>query len=90
MTVLLDTNIIMDALQERSPYDIEAKNILIRGQNGGIDCMFTANAAADIFYLYSRARDMKSAKAALDFMLTQYKVVSVTHDDFISRALLYK
>lgn len=82
MTVLLDTNIIMDALQERSPFDIEAKEILKRGQGGKeFTCLFTANAAADIFYLYSRARDMKSAKTALDFMLTNYGVVSVTQDD---------
>ena len=84
MTVLLDTNIIMDALQERSPFDIPAKEILLRGQNGELTCLFTANAAADIFYLYSRTRDIPSAKAALDFLLSIYKVVSVTHDDCIA------
>ena len=63
MTVLLDTNIILDALQERQPFDVEAKEILKRAQSGEFTCLFTANAAADIFYLYSRARDMKSAKS---------------------------
>ena len=82
MTVLLDTNIIMDALQERSPFDIEAKEILRRSQDGKeFTCLFTANAAADIFYLYSKARDMKSANAALNFLLSNYGVVSVTHED---------
>jgi len=83
MTVLLDTNIIMDALQERSPFDVEAKEILMRSQNGEITCLFTANAATDIFYLYSKARGVKSAKSALDFLLKNYDVVSVTHDDCI-------
>ena len=81
MTVLLDTNIIMDALQERQPFDISAKEILRRGQDGALTCLFTANAAADIFYLYSRARDVPSAKAALEFLLRQYGVVSVTGED---------
>ena len=82
MTVLLDTNIIMDALQERQPFDAEAKEILKRAQGGKeFTCLFTANAAADIFYLYSKARDMKSAKAALDFLLTNYGVVTVAHKD---------
>jgi len=82
MTVLLDTNIILDALQERSPFDIEAKEILKRSQNGKVfTALFTANAAADIFYLYSKARDMKSANAALDFLLTNYGVVTVSQDD---------
>jgi len=81
MIVLLDTNIIMDALQERSPFDIPAKEILMQGQSGKLTCMFTANAATDIFYLYSKARDMQTAAAALDFLLKTYKVVSVTHED---------
>ena len=84
MIVLLDTNILLDALQERQPFDIEAKEILKRSQNGEINCLFTANAATDIFYIYSRARDVKSAKIALDFLLTHYGVVSVTHEDCIN------
>ena len=84
IVLLLDTNIIMDALQERQPFDVEAKDIMKRAQDGEITCMFTANAAADIFYLYSRARDLKSARAALDFLLTHYGVVSVTHEDCIN------
>ena len=82
MTILLDTNIIMDALQERTPFDNEAKEILKRGQDGKeFACLFTANSAADIFYLYSRARDAKSANAALSFLLAHYGVASVTHED---------
>jgi predicted nucleic acid-binding protein len=84
MTILLDTNIIMDALQERQPFDVEAKEILLRAQNGEHTCYFTANAATDIFYLYSKARDVKSARQALDFLLATYKVVSVTHEDCIN------
>ena len=88
MTVLLDTNIIMDALQERQPFDIEAKEILIRAQNKEFDCLFTANAAADIFYLYSKARDIKSAISAMDFLLNHFGVVSVTHEDCKAALLL--
>ena len=84
MTVLLDTNIIMDALQERQPFDIPAKEILQRSQGGEIACLFTANAATDIFYLYSKARDVKSAKIALEFLLKHYDVISVTHEDCIN------
>jgi len=84
MTILLDTNVILDALQERQPFDVEAKEILLRAQNGEITCYFTANAATDIFYLYGKARDLKSAKQVLVFLLTTYKVVSVTHDDCIN------
>ena len=88
MTILLDTNIIMDALQERSPFDIAAKKILMRGQSDDVTCMFTANAATDIFYLYSKASNIQSAQTALDFLLNTYKVVSVTHEDCLAARLL--
>jgi len=82
MTVVLDTNIIMDALQERLPFDIEAKEILKHSQSGKeFTSLFTANAAADIFYLYRKAHDMKSAKAALAFLIDSYGVITVTQDD---------
>ena len=81
MIVLLDTNIIMDALQERQPFDIPAKEILKHSQYGKLACLFTANATTDIFYLYSKARDIKSARIALEFLLEQYRVISITHED---------
>jgi predicted nucleic acid-binding protein len=89
MKVLLDTNIIMDALQARAPFDADAKAILKRAQGGKeFVCKFTANAAADIFYLYSKARDTKSAKAALRFLLERFGVVSVTQADCITALAL--
>ena len=84
MTILLDTNIIMDALQERQPFDESAKEILLRSQKGEFSCCFTANAVADIFYLYSKARSIKAARGVLEFLLAKYKVVSVTHEDCIN------
>lgn len=84
MTILLDTNVIMDALQERQPFDVEAKEILLRAQNGEFTCCFTANTVADIFYLYNKARDLKSARQVLSFLLTTYKIISVTHENCIS------
>ena len=82
MTVLLDTNVFMDALQERQPFDVEAKEILLRAQNSVFACYFTANTITDIFYLYNKARDLKSARQVVSFLLATYKIVSVTHEDY--------
>ena len=84
MTVMLDTNIIMDALQERQPFDSEAKEILLRAQNAEFACYFTANAVTDIFYLYNKARDLKSARLVVEFLLATYKIVSITHEDCVN------
>ena len=81
MTVLLDTNIIMDALQERTLFDVEAKEILKRAQNDEIECCITANSITDIFYIYNRARNEKTARQAISFLLDTYTIISVTGDD---------
>ena len=81
MIVLLDTNIIMDALQERQPFDTLAKNILRKACTGEIECYFTANAATDIFYLYTKARDLQSARSALKYLIKNLGVISVTQED---------
>jgi predicted nucleic acid-binding protein len=88
MKILLDTNIIMDALQERQPFDADAKEILRRGQTGEIECLFTANAATDIFFLYDKSHGAATARRALHFLLTQYGVVSVTQADCIEALAL--
>jgi predicted nucleic acid-binding protein len=82
--VLLDTNVIMDALQERSPFDVEAKEILRRGQSKEIDILFTASAATDIFYLYGKARGIKAARAAIEFLLDTYGVADAAYSDCIN------
>jgi predicted nucleic acid-binding protein len=84
MTVLLDTNVIMDVLQERQPFIDDALQILELGREGKIECLFTANAASNIFFLYSKARDLQSARTALNFFLATYGVVSVTQEDCIN------
>ena len=81
MTVLLDTNIIMDALQERHPFDAAAKEILLRSEMGEIKCCFTASAATDIFYIYAKARDLSAARSALNYLFANYSVISVSHED---------
>ncbi len=84
MKVLLDTNIIMDALQERTPFDADAKEIMLKAQRGEITALFTANAAADIFYLFSKSRDSSAAKSALDFLLNLFGVADVTRSDCLN------
>jgi predicted nucleic acid-binding protein len=74
----------MDALQERSPFDADAKEILRRGQSKEIDLLFTANAVTDIFYLYSKARSVTSARSAIAFLLNTYGVVDVTQSDCVN------
>ena len=66
MNVMLDTNVIMDAVQERQPFETEAKEIQLHAQSGEYNCYFIANAETEVFFLYRKARDIKSLKQSLN------------------------
>jgi len=55
MKALLDTCIIVDALQSREPYRKDAENILIGAANKSFEGFITAKSVADIYYLTHRA-----------------------------------
>lgn len=84
MKVLLDTNILLDALQDRQPFEAAAQSILLKGQEGEIKCYFTANAATDIFFIYSKTHGSNIANNALRFLLKTYGVVSTTKEDCLN------
>ncbi|MDR1605325.1 MAG: PIN domain-containing protein [Gracilibacteraceae bacterium] len=84
MKILLDTNVVMDALQERQSFAIVAQEILRRGQQGEFSISFTANAVTDIFYLYAKAQNLQSARSAIAFLLDTFRVVAVRHDDCLA------
>jgi predicted nucleic acid-binding protein len=86
MKILLDTNIILDLLLDRAPYADDSERILELGRTGEIICAFTANAAADIFYIYGKSRGKKSAKRALAHLMSNLDVISVEKAD-CNRAL---
>ncbi|WP_294360970.1 PIN domain-containing protein, partial [uncultured Clostridium sp.] len=54
MKALIDTCIIIDALQERIPFAENAKKIFIASANRHFDGFITAKSIADIYYLIHR------------------------------------
>jgi predicted nucleic acid-binding protein len=81
MRFLIDTNIFLDALMERTPFDKAAKELLLRAEQGGCRCLFTINSLTDIFYVYRKSRDIKSAASAIKYLLKTYEAVAVNADD---------
>ena len=51
MKALIDTCIIIDALQAREPFFDDAQNLLIAEANGEYDGVITAKAILDIYYI---------------------------------------
>ena len=69
MTVLIDTCVILDALQGREPFDKEAMEIFDLVARRKVDGIITAKAITDIYYVYMRS--VHDAEKARD---TIYKI----------------
>lgn len=55
MQVLLDTNVILDALLQRVPWHVEADAILKVAAGGQLVCAATSLSLANVFYVVRRA-----------------------------------
>ena len=54
MRILIDTCIIIDALQNRAPFNKNAQDIFLLAANRKIDAFITAKSVTDIYYLMHR------------------------------------
>lgn len=85
MKVLIDTNIIIDALTGREPFRNAAEQIFILAANRNADMYITAGAATDIYYLIRKY--LHSTQQAKDIMSKLYElfcILDVTGEDCIS------
>lgn len=90
MKALLDTNIIVDALQDRQPWAEAAKELFREAaRNRYIGCL-TAKACADIHYLTRRStHSEKAAREALGKLFALFDLLDTTAGD-CERALISK
>lgn len=51
MRILIDTNVIIDALASREPWKENAEKIFIMAANNIVEMYITASSATDIYYL---------------------------------------
>ena len=51
MRILADTNVIIDALTSREPWNKSAEEIFLMAANHTIEMYITASSATDIYYL---------------------------------------
>lgn len=75
MRVLLDTNVIIDALASREPWDKSAEKIFIMAANYIISGFITASSATDIYYLLRKY--LHSAEQAKQVMEKLYSLVGI-------------
>lgn len=77
MRVLLDTNVILDALLQRMPWRVEAEQILNAAAAGRLGCATTSLSLATLFYVGRRMLGATQARMAVRDCLNAFHVLAV-------------
>ena len=82
MNVLIDTNVVLDAILSREPHAAAAQKIFLLAAENKIHAGITANTVTDIHYLALKyLRDSKKVKEVLAKLFALFQVVDVTAYD---------
>jgi predicted nucleic acid-binding protein len=85
--LLLDVNVVLDVLLERSPYFPHAAALWAAIERGKAAGLLAAHAVTIVHYLVAREHDRRRARQALDRLLSVYTVAAVD-DAVVRRAMM--
>ena len=84
MKVLIDTNVIIDALTSREPWNESAETIFIMAANHMMDMYITASSATDIYYLVRKyLHRSDQAKQVMEKLYSLVGILTVSGADCI-------
>lgn len=83
MKILVDTNIILDALASKMPFSKDAEKIFLLAAQGKIDAFISASSITDIYYILRKYSSEKSSRDALLSLFQIFKVVPVSENECI-------
>ncbi len=82
MKLLIDTNIIIDALTGREPFRDAAERIFLLAANQTEDLYITASSATDIYYIVRRhLHSIEQAKNTMSKLYELFLILDVTAND---------
>lgn len=84
MKILIDTNVIIDALTSREPWNESSEKIFIMAANHIINMYITASSATDIYYLVRKhLHDTNMAKQIMGKLYSLTGILEVTGSDCV-------
>ncbi len=84
MKVLIDTNVIIDALTSREPWNKSAETIFLMAANNVANMYISASMATDIYYLIRKyCHDVVVAKQAMEKLYALFGILDVMKEDCI-------
>ena len=77
MRILLDTNVVLDVLLKRDPWQADASAIWLAIDGGSITAYLTASSVIDIFYVARRLTDIVRARQSVQVCLDAFNIGAV-------------
>ncbi|WP_373530243.1 type II toxin-antitoxin system VapC family toxin [Nostoc sp.] len=77
MRILIDTNVVLDFLQEREPFVEDAARVFERIDAGEVQGFIAATTITNIYYIVRRAAGVKVAQDAIIQVLTDLHICPV-------------
>ena len=82
INILIDSNIILDVVQEREPFTSNAKNILSQCITRRINGFVTAHSLCDIFYILRKDKTLAERLSLIGTHCKYVTVLSERQSDF--------
>ena len=83
MKIVIDNNIVLDALLKRNPFNEAAEKILVACADTHTGCL-TTNSLTDIFYVLRKSLNAQSSKALIKKLMELLEIISVTEEDCVN------
>jgi predicted nucleic acid-binding protein len=81
MRVVIDNNVIVDALEPRVQFEAEAAKIIQLAGSGEIEGCICASSLSDVFYVVRKARGAEYTKSKLKELMLFTEVIPLTEFD---------
>ena len=83
MKIVIDNNIVLDALLGRRPFNEAAEQILLACADTHKGCL-SVNSLTDIFYVLRKSIGTSMAKAAVKKLMGLFEIISVNDEDCLN------
>jgi predicted nucleic acid-binding protein len=81
LKVLVDTNVILDAIAAREPFRQDAERIILMAAEEKIEGFISAKSITDIYYVARRNLSEKAVREALRNLFSVFSILAVDSDD---------
>lgn len=81
MKILIDTNVLLDAIANREPFYQDAQSIINLMLDNKVEGFITANSITDIYYIAKKHMNYDNLRNTMRSLFTVFSIIDVLGDD---------